>query len=150
MLRCDIQILHIVQKSLYELIGSLDRLEPVQRYGVHHSGVMGIESDDVIHSHLYQLLQSYGTVQRFPCRSLVLPALVQEWHDDGDAPCLSSHSRYDTLKILIMIIRRHMVLLAEHVVSHAVITDIHQKIQIHASHGLVYHTLAFAGSESRQ
>ena len=54
------------------------------------------------------------------------------------------------LEVLIMIVRRHVVHLAEHLIGFTVIDDINEKIEVHAAHGTLHNALAFTGSETRQ
>ena len=70
---------------------------------------MGVKSNNIIHTHPYKLLQREGTVKRLAAAPFMLPALVQEWHYDIEPPSLPPNSCNDSLKILEMVIRGHVV-----------------------------------------
>lgn len=97
----------------------------MQRNGILYTGIMCIESDNVVYTHAYQLLQCQCTVQRLAGSSLVLTALIQEGHDHSDTTGLTADSCDDTLQILIVIIGRHMVLVATQGIGHGVVQDIY-------------------------
>ena len=111
---------------------------------------MRVEGDDVVDTHFHKFLQSDRAVQRLPHGTLVLSSFIQVWHDNGDASCLAADRGDDTLEVLIMIVRRHVVHLAEHLIGFTVIDDINEKIEVHAAHGTLHNALAFTGSETRQ
>ena len=56
-------------------------LKAGQRNGIRYTGIMCIESDNVVYTHAYQLLQCQCTVQRLAGSSLGLTALRQEGHE---------------------------------------------------------------------
>ena len=55
---------------------------------------------DEINTHIHKLLQGQGTVERFTAGTLVLAALIQEWHNDIDSAGFSTDGCDDTLQIL--------------------------------------------------
>ncbi len=146
----DLQIRHVAEESLHELVDGLYVVEAAQGNGVHDAGIMGVEGDDVVHAHADQFLQGDGAVQRLAHGALVLTALIEIRHDDGDAPGLAADGGDHTLEVLIMVVGRHVVLHAAEPVGLAVIAHIHQQIEIHAADRLADHALAFTGSETRQ
>ena len=97
----------------------------MQRNCILYTRIVSIESDDVVYTHAYQLLQCQRTVQRLTGRSLVLTALVQERHDDRDTTGLTTDCCDDTLQILIVIIGRHMILITAQGISHGVVQYIY-------------------------
>ena len=103
----------VAEDILDELISCLDRLETVKRDRVLDSWVMSVEGDDVFHAHVDQFLKADRAVQGFTSRALVLAAFVEERHDDIDPAGLSSDSGNDSLQILKMIVRGHVVLVPE-------------------------------------
>ena len=79
----------------------------------------------------------------------MLTALIQERHDYVDTACLSACCRNDTFQILIMIIRGHMVYHAAQRICLAVVANIHDQIQIIATHRRLDLALCLAGTKSR-
>ena len=61
------------------------------------------------YAHSSQLLQTKCAVERLSSRSLVLAALIQEWHNDIDSAGFSTDGCDDTLQILEVVVRRHVV-----------------------------------------
>jgi len=110
---------------------------------------MCIEGDDVIDPHVYQLLKSDGTVEGFAGSSLVLAALIEERHDNRDPAGLTAYRSDDPLKILEMIIGRHVVLMSAEGIGLSIVQHINKDVQIGTSYGFKDDTLSFAGSESR-
>ena len=92
--------------------------------------------EDVFNAHVGQLFETHCAVERFSLGSLVLAALVQERHDDGDTLCRSNGSTDDTLQILKMIVGRHMVRMSADGIGHAVVGDIGDQEQIRATNRL--------------
>ena len=111
---------------------------------------MGIEGDDVLYTHIHQLLQSQCAVQRFTGGASVLSALIEEGHDHVDTLCFSTGSSNDTLQILIMVIGRHMVDLTTHFVGQAVVCDIKHDIEIISADGLLDRSFCLSVSETGQ
>lgn len=87
----QLQAFYVVQQTLDKLVGGLYRLEAMQRDRVLYAGIVGVEGDDIVHAHIYHLLEGQRTVERFSCRSLVLSALIEIGHDDGDSSRLAAH-----------------------------------------------------------
>ena len=113
-----------------KLVSGLYGLKPFKGNRVLHSGVVGVKGDNILHPHIGQLLKSQGAVQRLSPASLMLSALIEEGHNHIDPAGLSSHRRDQSLQILIMIIRRHVVHLSAHGIGETVIADVNQQIQI--------------------
>ena len=109
---------------------------------------MGIKGDDVVNAHLYQLLQSECAVQGFPCGALVLAAFIKERHDNGNSSCFTADSSDDTLQILIMIVRRHMVFMTAEGIGLAVVGYVNQQIQIRTADRFQNNALGFAGTKT--
>ena len=109
---------------------------------------MGIKGNDIAYAHLHKLFQRKGAVKRFPLRLFVLPALIQEWHDNIDAVRFAGGGGDDSFQILVVVIRRHMVQVAVHRVSEAVIADIDHKEQILAPYGFSDNSFRFACAET--
>ena len=125
MLTVNLQIFNCSQKSFYKLIRRTYSLESAERDCILYTWIVRIECNDIIYAHTYQLLQCQCTVQRLAGSSLVLTALIQEGHDHSDTTGLTADSCDDTLQILIVIIGRHMVLVATQGIGHGVVQDIY-------------------------
>ena len=110
---------------------------------------MGIESRDVGDAHMYQLLKRHGTVQGLSVGALMLAALVEERHDDIDPVRGGSAGADDSLKILVMVIRGHVVYIACHLIGQGVVCHIHHHEHVCAADRFLNDTLGFAASESR-
>ena len=76
MIAVDGKIRFAAQKSFDKLISRLHCFKAVQGNRILHPGVVGVEGDDVFHSHAYQLLQRIGAVQGFSSGTLMLAALI--------------------------------------------------------------------------
>ena len=144
----DLKVLFPAQKALHELIDRLDGIEAVQGDGILDAGIVGVEGQDVVNAHADQFLQSDGAVQGLPSGTDLLSGLVEIGHDDGDAPGLAAGSGDDPLEVGEMIVRRHVVVVAEHPVGLAEVDNVDKDIQVHAAHGVGKNTLAFAGTET--
>ena len=99
------EILLGFQQSLDELIDRLDRLEAGERNCILDSRIMCVKGDNVVDAHADKLLKSDSAVERLTRGALMLTALIEERHDDGDAARLAADSGDDTLEVLIMVIR---------------------------------------------
>ena len=95
MIGIQLQVRYIAQQPLDKLVSGLYGFESVERNGILYSGVMGVEGDDVVHTHLHQFLKGQCTVQGLSGSPLVLPAFIEERHDNGDAPGFSAHGGND-------------------------------------------------------
>ena len=84
-------------QTLDELIDRHDGVETVQRDGVLDTGIVCIEGDNIVNAHPDQLLQRDCAVQRLTHGALMLPALVQIRHDDGDPAGFAADSGNDAL-----------------------------------------------------
>ena len=110
---------------------------------------MGIEGNNVIHSHVGKLLEGQRAIQRLPAVPFVLPALVQKRHHHRDPSCLSAHGSNNPLQILEMIVGRHVVHPPAEGVCQAVIADIHHNKQIVAPDRFVNDPFGLPRSEPR-
>ncbi len=137
-----------MQKSLDELIRGGEIVKAVQRDGILHPGIVGIEGDEIADAHVTQLPQGKGAVQGLPAAPFVLPALIEEGHDDIDSVGLAVAGGDDALQVLVMIVRGHMVRVAVHIVCNAVVADIYQQKQVFAADGLTEEGLSLPASET--
>ena len=144
----DLKIRNVAKKTLDKLVSRLYSLKSVDRDRILYPRVMGIEGDNVVDTHIDELLQCQCTVQGFPAAALVLTALIEERHDNSDAFGLAAHCRNDSLQILIMVIRRHMVCLAAQGIGQAVIAYVNHQIQVIAADRFTENALGLAASES--
>ena len=102
---------------------------------------MGVEGYQIGDSHGMKLLQHACAVEGFPEVAFVLTAAVEDRHDDGDPMSLSSCCLNKSFEILIVVVRRHVVFVAEQVVGTSVVAYIYENVHISAADSLVYHTL---------
>ena len=79
----------------------------------------------------------------------MLAAFVKEWHDYINSSCLSTYGCNDSLQILIMIIRRHVVNMPAQGIGQTVVAYIHHKIKILSADRLCNDSLGFTGAETR-
>ncbi len=63
--------------------------------------------------------------------------------------CLGDAGTYNTLKVLIIVIRGHMVLVAAYLISVGVVGNIADYILIHTSYGFIDYALGLSCAESR-
>ena len=110
---------------------------------------MSVERDDLGYAHRNEFLQHLSAVQRFARVAAMLTSAVKAGHHDRDRLRLAARSGYDAFEIGIMIVRRHMVLEPEHIVSDRIVAHIAEDIKILASHSLHDKSLAVARSKSR-
>ena len=109
---------------------------------------MCVEGDEIADAHIPQLGEGIGAVQRFPAAAFVLSPLIEKGHDDIDSGSFAVAGRDDALQVLKMVVWRHMVDEAVHVVGDAMVADIHHQKQILPSDGLSENCLPFAAAES--
>ena len=128
MVLVDLQVRRVAQNVFDKLIGGLYGFEAVQRDRVLHSRIVSVESDDILHSHIRQLLKRQSAVEGLAVGTLVLAALIEKRHNHIDAARFSAHSGDDALQILIVVVGGHAVLCAGHGVSQAGIAHIHHEI----------------------
>lgn len=122
------------EHGLEHLVRGHQVVKAHQGHGVLHPGVVGVKGDHVVHTHVLQLLQGKGAVQRLPVASAVLPPAIEQGHHHGQAVGLA-HGRLDQpLQVLKMVIGRHVVFLAKILVCAAVVAHIHNKVQVIAPH----------------
>ena len=144
----DLQILEVAQKPFDKLVCGANRFKAIQRDGILHPWIMGVKSNDIVYAHPHQFLKRQGAVQGFPAASLVLAAFIQERHDHVKTAGLSADSGDDTLQILIMIVRGHVILMSCQRVSQAVIADVYHQIDIHSPDRVIDNAFGFAGAKT--
>jgi hypothetical protein len=123
-------------------------LKTVERDGIHHARVMGVEGHDVVNPHADELLESHGAVKRLTVCPQKLTALIQEGHDDRDPAGFPAHRGDDPFQILKVIVRGHVIEKAVHFLSDAVVTDIHHHEQVVAADRTEDLSLSFSASEA--
>ena len=101
--------LFIIKKSLDELVGWLYSLKTMKRSRILYTGIMCIKGDNILNTHIDQLMKCIGTVKRLSSDTFVLAALIEIWHDHVDSAGFSAYSGDNTLHILEMIIRGHKI-----------------------------------------
>jgi hypothetical protein len=111
---------------------------------------VGVKSDEILDPEVAELLVHDGGVQGLTAASLVLASLVKEGHDNIDPVGLAVDGGDHSLEILEMIVGRHVIGKAVHLICDGVIGDIHEDVDILASGGILKHSLAFAGGEAGQ
>ena len=79
----------------------------------------------------------------------MLAAFIEERHDYGYSVRLACTGLYHALKVLIMVVRRHMVLVTKHIVGNAVVTYINEDINIQSSYCVGYGTFCLSASKTR-
>ena len=70
--------------------------------------------------------------------------LIQEWHNDIDSAGFSTDGCDDTLQILEVVVRRHVVGVAAQRIGQAVVADIEQNVDIVTADRFVDDTLCLA------
>ena len=105
MLPAEIQVRRTFEKGAEELVSGHEIVETAERDGVPHPGIMGVKGNDLRDAVILELAQSERRIQGFPARALVLPALIEERHDDADAVRLSVGCGNDALQVLKMVVR---------------------------------------------
>ena len=120
----------------------------MKRNGVLYSGVMRIEGNDVVYAERSKLLKGKCTVQGFSCGTLMLSSFIKEGHDYVDSSCFSADCGNDTLNILEMIVRGHVIGMSANGIGFVVVADINQNVDVGATYGFVNRTFGFAGSET--
>ena len=147
--RLHMNVRYILQKGLDKLIRRLNSFKAFQRDCILYPWIVCVESDNIFYAHIGQLLKCQCTIQRFPGTAFVLSAFIKEWHNDCNTSCLATDGSDDSLQILKVIIRWHVVDLPTYFVRQTVVTDIHQKIDIFAANRFIQNTFGLAGSETR-
>ena len=79
----------------------------------------------------------------------MLTAFIKERHDHVDPVGSGRTGADDTLQILVVVIRRHMVHITGHFVGQGVVGHIHHGKHICTAHRLSDDTLAFAAAKAR-
>ena len=116
-----------------------------------HAGVVRVEGDDVVDAHVVaKLLQRNGAVERFAARALVLPALIQHRHNNGDAPRLAAYRGNGALEVRVVLVRAHGDVVAVHGIGQAVVEHIGDDENVVAAHGFGKRPLPLARAEARE
>ena len=105
---------------------------------------MSVKGNNIFHTHAYKFLKSQSAIQRFSGTSLVLPAFIEERHNDIDSSSFASDSGDHSFQILEMIIRRHMIRPAGQGIRNIIIAYIHHQVEIFAADRLFQNSLCFA------
>jgi len=79
----------------------------------------------------------------------MLTALVKERHDNVDTVCGGCRSADDSLKILVVVIRGHVVYISGHLVGERVVCHIDHAENISSANRFIYDSLCFTASETR-
>ena len=149
MIGIQCEILYVAKQSFDELVSGPHRLETVQRDGVLDPGVMCVKGDNIVDTHVDEFLQGDGAVQRFSGSALMLSALIQERHDDSDSSGFTADRGDDPLEVLVVVIRRHAILLPAEGISHAVIAHIDHDIEIISPDRFLNNAFRLPGAEPR-
>ena len=152
MLLIDYHILFMVKQSIDEGSRRCIVIKAVKRYCICHSRVMSIEGNEIIHSHVVEFLKHEGTVKWLsgaPWCSSMLSSLIQERHNNIHSLSLTGSCCDHTFKVLIMIIRAHMIDTVIHSVGNGAVGYISNKKQIFTSNRVIKYSLCLTGSESR-
>ena len=129
----DDQVVHGVHQRLHKLVRGCEVAEVHEGVDILDPGVVGVEGDEVLDAQITELLVHDRGVKRLAPASLVLAALIQERHDDIDAPRLAVDGSDHSLEILEMIVRRHMVDKTVHLIGNGMVCDIYKYIDIFSS-----------------
>ena len=78
----------------------------------------------------------------------MLSGFIHKRHDDIDSLRLSRRCRDDTLQVRIVVVRRHVIHIAEDGIGHRVIHDIDHKVDIHTANRLQNLSLRFSCSKT--
>ena len=135
--------------GLYHLICRLNVVKARKRYCVCYSGVVRVKRYNVRYAHIDKLVKHQRRVERFASAAPVLPSLVKHRHNNRYAPSLSAHCRDNTLQVLIMVVRAHVVFYAVHFIRYAVVKHIADNINVVASYGVVNNAFTLARAEAR-
>ena len=142
------EIRYTVHQRFQELIGGEEIVKTGERDRILNSGIVSVKSDEIGNSHVAELFERDGAVQRFSLGTSVLAAFIQEGHDDIDPVGLAVGSGDDPLQILKMIVRGHMVHVSADRVGKTVVGDIHHDEKIGPTYRFIDITFTFAGSET--
>ena len=148
MILVDMKSLFIIKKSLDELVGWLYSLKTMKRSRILYTGIMCIKGDDILNTHIDQLMKCIGTVKRLSSDTFVLAALIKIWHDYVNSAGFSADGSNDTLHILEMVIRRHEVCVRSDRIGKTVVGHIYHNIDVVTTDRFVDGTLGFAGTET--
>ena len=142
------QIIHPAAQSLQHLIGGHERFKARQRNGVLHPGIVRVKGDDVLHAQAGQFLQHQCAVHGFTGGTAMLPALVQERHDDGNPLRLSADGGDNALQVRIVVVRRHGDGGSVHVIGNLTGGNVGNDVDVVAANALGQQSFALAGAES--
>ena len=148
MILVDVETFFIFKKSLDELVGWLYSLKSVKRSCVLYTGIMCIKGNDILNTHIDQLMKCIGTVKRLSSDTFVLAALIEIWHDHIDSAGFSADSGDNTLHILEMIIRGHKIRVRSDRIGQAIVSYIYHNVDVITADRLIDGTFTFAGAET--
>ena len=95
-----------------------------------------------------ELLQRTGAVQALTVAAAVLTAAVQDGHDHAQTVRFAAGRLNDALEVLEVVVGRHVILAAVHVIRQAVISHIHNKVQVIAADGGFDQAFSVAGRKA--
>ena len=144
----DLKVINRCYHGFQKLIRRHEVVKSGQRDSILHTRIMGVKSNDIGDTHLYQLLKGQGTVQRFSFCSFVLTALIKKRHDHIDPVGFSGGSSNDPFEILIMVIRRHMVGMTADLVCQAVVAYIYHNKHIRSPDRFTDNAFGFSGAKA--
>ena len=137
------------QHRFEDLIGRQKVVETHQGHGVLHPRIVRVERDDLGHAHRHKLLQHLRAIERFARVAAMLSAAVKAGHHHRDRLSFAARRRDDALEVAVMIVRRHVILETEHIVSDGIVAHVAKDVKILAAHRLHHQTLAVARREPR-
>ena len=148
MVAVDLEIGQLAQQRLEHLVGGMHVFKAGARDRILHSGVVGVEGDDVVDAHRGQFLKRHGAVQRLAGGAAVLTAFIEVRHDDRDALGLLALGGDDALEVLEVVVRRHGHVHAVHAVGVGIVGHVAENVEVIAAYALTDDGLAFAGREA--
>ena len=141
------QIAHPAAQGLQHLIGGHEGFKARQRNCVLHPGIVSVKGDDVLHAQAGQFLQHQCAIHGFTGGTTVLPALVQEGHDNGNPLRLSADGSDDALQVRIMVVRRHGNGSSVHVIGNLTGGNVGNDVDVVAANALGQQSFALAGAK---
>ena len=79
----------------------------------------------------------------------MLTAFIKEWHDYIDTMCLTCSCGNNSLQILKMVIRRHVILVTADSVCGTVVGNVYHNVKVGSSDRFLNDSLTFTGTETR-
>ena len=149
LVRSRLEVRNGLEHCLQYLVRRHHVVKAHERDRIVYTGIVRINGQNVGNTHLVQLLQCAGTVQRLPVIPAMLAAAVQDRHDYIDAVCLTAGCLDNTLQILVVVVRRHGVLLIVHLILYVVVSHINDNEQILTTYCRLDQSLAVTGRETR-